>query len=176
MPSSPPRRTTTRRSPRAAPARSSAVRRTAPPPAAGRPLTAPFAAVFGLLVAAEDLYLGRLLWDGLPPGWGWYLAASAVPALLAVAGAALVWLGRGRGWLVLTVAAVLPLLLLLGVALLFGALGDGSSVGWALALLVGPVGCLALTVRRPIREWTRPARATPAPVQPARTPRGGRAR
>ncbi|GAB3193386.1 hypothetical protein GCM10027261_08410 [Geodermatophilus arenarius] len=175
MPSSPPRRTTTRRSPRAAPA-ASAVRRAAPPPAAGRPLTAPFAAAFGLLVAAEDLYLGWLLWDGLPPRWGWYLAASAVLALPAVAGAALVWAGRGRGWLVLAVAAVLPLLLLLGVALLFGALGDGSSVGWALALLVGPAGCLALTVRRPIREWTRPGRATPPPAQPGRTPRGGRAR
>ena len=172
MPSSPPRRTTTRRSPRAAAAPSSAVRRLAPlPPPRGRPLTAPFAAVFGLLVTAQDLYLGWLLRDGLPPGWGRYLAVSAALVLLAVAGAALVWLGRGRGWLVLAVAAALPLLLLLGVAALFGALGDDSSVGWALLLLVGPVGCLSLAVRRPIREWTRPGRATPRPAPSAR-PRG----
>jgi hypothetical protein len=177
MPSSPPRRTTTRRSPRAAAAPSSAVRRIAPPPSSpGRPLTAPFAAVFGLLVAAEDLYLGWLLWDGLPAGWGRYLAVSAGLALLAVVGAALVWVGRARGWLVLTVAAVLPLLLLLGVAALFGALGDDSSVGWALLLLVGPLGCLTLAVRRPIREWTLPGRATPRPQPPARTRRDARAR
>jgi hypothetical protein len=177
MPSSPSRRTTTRRSPRAAAARSAAVRRTAPPPPPqDRPLTAPFAAVFGLLVAAEDLYLGRLLWAGQPPGWGRYLAVSAALALLAVAGAALVWLGRAPGWVVLTVAAALPLLLLLGVAALFGALGDQSSVGWALLLLVGPVGCLALAVRRPIRDWTRPGRATPRPLPAARARADGRAR
>ncbi|WP_110006773.1 hypothetical protein [Geodermatophilus normandii] len=145
-------------------------------PSPGRPLTAPFAAVFGLLVAAEDLYLGWLLWAGQPAGWGRHLAVSAVLALLAVAGAALVWLGRGRGWLVLTAAAALPLLLLLGVAALFGALGDDSAVGWALLLLVGPVGCLTLAVRRPIREWTRPGRATPRTPPSAGPRRDGRAR
>jgi hypothetical protein len=113
---------------------------------------------------------------GPAPGLGRHLAVSAALALLAVTGAALVWLGRARGWLVLTVAAALPLLLLLGVAALFGALGDDSSVGWALLLLVGPVGCLALAVRRPIRQWTRPGRATPRSLPPARARRDGRAR
>ena len=176
MPSSPPRRTTTRRSPRAAAAPSSALRRTAPqPPPQGRPLTAPFAAVFGLLVAAEDLYLGWLLWEP-DPGLHWYVVVSVALALLALTGAALVLRGRGRGWLVLTLAAVLPMLLLLGTALLFGALGDGRGVGWSLLLLVGPLGCLVLAVRRPIREWTRPGRGnrTPAPARPGRT--GGRGR
>ncbi|PRY50591.1 hypothetical protein LY71_103150 [Geodermatophilus tzadiensis] len=168
----PPRRTTTRRSPRAA-APSPAVRRAAPPPPAGRPLAAPFAFVFGLLVAAEDLYLGWLLLEP-DPGWHWYVVVSAGLALLAVAGAVLVLLGRGRGWLVLAVAAVLPALLLLGVAGLFGALGDGGSVGWALLLLAGPVGALVLALGRPIREWTRPARRTPA-ARPAGTGRGGAA-
>jgi peptidoglycan/LPS O-acetylase OafA/YrhL len=128
-----------------------------------RPLTAPFAAVFGLLVAAEDLYLAWLLWEP-DPGWDWFVLAPAGLALLAAAGAVLVLRGRGRGWLVLTLAAVPSVLLLLAVALLFGVLGDGGSVGWALLLLTGPVGCLVLAVRRPVREWTRPRRGTPAPV------------
>ncbi len=162
MPSSPPRRAAPRRSPRAAPA-PSARGRTAAPPEPVRPLTAPFAAVFGLLVAAEDLYLAWLLWEP-DPGWDWFVLAPAGLALLAAAGAVLVLRGRGRGWLVLTLAAVPSVLLLLAVALLFGVLGDGGSVGWALLLLTGPVGCLVLAVRRPVREWTRPRRGTPAPV------------
>jgi hypothetical protein len=78
----------------------------------------------------------------------------------AAAGAVLVWRGRARGWLVLTAAAVPPLLALAGLVLLFGALGDGRAAGWAALLLAGPVGCLVLAARRPIREWTRPGRAT----------------
>ncbi|SFP37453.1 hypothetical protein SAMN05660464_2970 [Geodermatophilus dictyosporus] len=167
----PPRRTTARRSPRAA-APSPSVRRAAAPTPAGRPLAAPFALVFGLLVAAEDLYLGWLLWSPRGPGWHWFLTASAALALLAVLGAVLVFRGRGRGWLVLAVAAALPALLLLGVAGLFGALGDGGSVGWALLLLAGPAGALVLALGRPIREWTRPGRRTPA-ARPSGTGRRG---
>jgi peptidoglycan/LPS O-acetylase OafA/YrhL len=136
-----------------------------------RPLTVPFAAVFGLLVAAEDLYLGWLLWEP-DPGWDWFVLTPAGLALLAVAGSVLVLRGRGRGWLVLTLAAVPSVLLLLAVAVLFGVLGDEGSVGWALLLLIGPVGCLVLAVRRPVREWTRPRRGTPPPV----TARPGRPR
>ena len=175
MPSSPPRRAATRRSPRAAAAPATLGRASAPrrgtPPEPGRPLTAPFAAAFGLLTAAEGLYLAWLLWAP-EPGADWSVLTPAGLAALALVGAVLVLRGRARGWLVLTVAAALSALLLCGVALLFGALGDTGSVGEVLLMLVGPVGCLALTVRRPIREWTRPGRGTPPPA-PARPGRAG---
>src|SRR3712207_4466580 len=109
-----------------------------------RPVTAPFAAVFGLLVAAEEVYLGWLLWDA-EPGWGWYLLVPAVLAAGALTGAGLVLRGRspGRrvsGSAVLAVFCLLPLLGLLGLSVVFAALGGGSAVWWALLLLVGPVG------------------------------------
>jgi hypothetical protein len=132
-----------------------------------RPLLAPFAAVFGVLVAAEDIYLAYLLWEP-DRGWHWYVLLPGLLAVWAVVGAAMVWLGRARGWLVLTAAAVLPLLAMVGLVLLFGVLGGGQALAWALLLLVGPIGCLALTLRRPIRDWTRPGRAT----RPASTGRG----
>ncbi|MGY1638089.1 hypothetical protein ACI78V_15695 [Geodermatophilus sp. SYSU D00742] len=171
MPSSSSRsRAVPRRSPRPAP-------RPAPGRTAGaapleRPLLAPFAAVFGVLVAAEDLFLGYLLWEP-DRGWHWYVVGAALLAGWAATGAAMVWLGRSRGWLVLAAGAALPLLLLAGLAVLFGVLGGGSATWWAVLLLVGPAGCLALTLRRPIREWTRPARATRSPQ---RGRRGARAR
>ncbi len=171
MPSSSSRRAAPRRSPRAAPLPSGR----GPAVPAGRPLSAPFAAVFGLLTAAEGGYLAWLLWSP-EPGLDVVVAVPAAPAVLALAGGLLVLLGRGRGWLVLTVAAALSALLLLGVALLFGALGDGGSAGWALLMLVGPVGALALAVRRPIREWTRPGRGTPRGTPPPAPARPGRAR
>jgi hypothetical protein len=108
----------------------------------------PFAAVFGLLVAAEDGYLTFLL---SVVRW---LVVPLLLGLLAVAGAALVWLGRGRGWLVLTVAAVLPLLGLLGVAVVFGLVGGGGAFATALVLLVGPLGALVLATRPEVRAWT----------------------
>ncbi len=46
-------------------------------------------------------------------------------------------------------------------------------VGQALLLLVGPVGCLVLATRRPVRRWTRPARATRPADQGRRTRRTG---
>jgi hypothetical protein len=130
----------------------------------------PFAAAFGVLVAAEYLWLAWLLRDpevAVP----WSVAVPAVLAVLALAGAALAVLGRARAWLLLAVVSVVQALGLLGTAVLFGALGLGAVVGQALLLLVGPVGCLVLALRRPVREWTRPARATRPADQGRRTQR-----
>lgn len=113
-------------------------------------MVAPFAAAFGALVAAEDLYLAWLLWDTR----AWYVVAAVLLALAALAGAVLTVRGRGRGWLVLTLASVFPLLALLALVLLLGALGTGHDTVLALLLLVGPIGCLALALQRPVREWT----------------------
>jgi hypothetical protein len=155
MPSTSPRaRAGVRRLPRPAPLR----RASAAPVPVARPVEAPFAAVFGVLVAAEYLYLGWLLYA---PGsfWDWYVVVPAVLAALSVAGAALVVLGRGRGWLVLSVVAGVLLIGLLALVLLFGALGGGAALWQALLLLIGPLGCLALALRRPVREWSGKAAA-----------------
>ncbi|MGY1642770.1 hypothetical protein ACI782_16800 [Geodermatophilus sp. SYSU D00703] len=166
MPSSSPRsRAATRRSPRTAPR--PAARSAAP---AERPLLAPFAAVFGVLVAAEDLYLAYLLWEP-DRGPHWYVLVPVLLAVWAVVGAAMVWLGRGRGWLVLAAAAVPLLLAVVGLVVLFGVLGGGQAMWWAVLLLAGPIGCLALTLRRPIRSWTRPGRATHPPDRRRRAAR-----
>jgi O-antigen/teichoic acid export membrane protein len=158
-------RAATRRSPRAAP------RQRIPPTApAGRPGLAPFVAVFGVLVAAEYLWLAWLLRDP-EVSTDWFVAVPAVLAVLALAGAALVVLGRARAWVLLATVSVVLVLCLLGTALLFGALGLGAVAGLALLLLVGPIGCLVLAVRRPVREWTRPARATRPRQQGRRTQR-----
>jgi hypothetical protein len=167
MASSPSRgRAAARRSPRAAPRQHPA------PPAAGRPVLVPFAAAFGVLVAVEYLWLAWLLRDpevAVP----WPVAVPAVLAVLALAGAALVIPGRARAWLLLAVVSVVLALGLLGTAALFGALGLGAVVAQALLLLVGPVGCLVLATRRPVREWTRPARATRPADHGRRTQRTG---
>ena len=147
-------RAATRRSPRAAP-------RPQPPVAAGRPVLVPFTAVFAVLVAAEYLWLSWLLRDPELSA-AWYVVVPVVLAVLALAGAVLVLLGRARVWVLLAVVSVVLALALLGTAVLFGALGLGTVVGQALLLLVGPVGCLLLAVRRPVREWTRPGRSTRA--------------
>jgi hypothetical protein len=55
---------------------------------------------------------------------------------------------------------------MLAVLVLFAALGGGSALWGALALLIAPVGCLVLALRREVRNWTRPRRA--------RRPAGGR--
>jgi hypothetical protein len=172
MPSTHPRRTTTRRSPRAAV--SSGGRRTTPPAPAGRPLTAPFTAVFGLLVAVEAVVLAWLL---EPPGPGWQVdrlvAGALALAVVALTGAVLVLLGRGRGWLVLALAAAVTALLVLAATVLFAAgLASGELAGWALLLLPAPLAALVLSGSRPIRDWTRPGRGTPR-RRPAGT---GRAR
>jgi hypothetical protein len=148
MPSSSRSRVAARRSPRSAPPA-----RPVAPVAMARPMEAPFAAAFGVLVAAEYLFLGWLLYE---PGslLDWYVVVPAVLAALTLAGTVLVVLGRGRGWLVLTACSVVLLLLLLALVLIFGALGGGAALGQGLLLLVGPVGCVALAVRRPVRAWT----------------------
>jgi hypothetical protein len=63
------------------------------------------------------------------------------------------------GSAVLALACLLPLVGLLGLAAFFALLGGGQAVWWALLLLVGPVGGLALALQRPVRAWTRPARS-----------------
>jgi hypothetical protein len=150
-------RAATRRSPRPAPVVAT--------PSGDRPLAATLAAVFGLLVAAVDGYLTWLIWTP-DVGWDTYLLVPVLLAVLAVGAAVAVFLGLGRAWLFLAVAAVLPLLGLLAVLVLFAALGGGAAVWGALALLIAPVGCLVLALRREVRTWTRPRRA--------RRPAGGR--
>jgi hypothetical protein len=130
-----------------------------------RPLAATLAAVFGLLVAAVDGYLTWLLWTP-EVGWDAYLLVPVILGVVAVAAAAAVFLGMRRAWLLLAVAAVVPLVGLLAVLVLFAALGGGSALWGALALLIAPVGCLVLALRREVRDWTRPDRA--------RRPAGGR--
>ena len=154
MPSSSSRsRAAMRRSPRPAPRGQADAARPGE-----RPLAATLAAVFGLLVAAVDGYLTWLLWTP-EVGWDAYLLVPVLLAVLAVAAAVAVFLGLGRGWLLLAVAAALPLLGLLAVLVLFAALGGGAALWGALALLIAPVGCLVLALRREVRDWTRPRRA-----------------
>ena len=163
MPSSASRsRPATRRSPRPAP-------RGADPPPAERPLAVPFAAFFGLLVAAEGLYLSWLLWTP-QIGWDWFMAGPLLLAVLAGTGSVLVLIGRARGWIVLAGAALVTLAGLLVLAAIFAALGGAREVWSTLLLLIGPVVCLVLALRRPVREWTSARR----PPGGRRIPAGGR--
>jgi hypothetical protein len=150
----------TRRSPRPAPRRTDAAE-----PVGDRPLSATLAAVFGLLVAAVDGYLTWLLWTP-EVGWDTYLLVPVLLGVLAVVAAAAVFLGVRRAWLLLAVAAALPLLGLLAVVVLFAALGGGTALWGAVALLLAPVGCLTLALRGSVRAWTGAGRA--------RRPPGGR--
>jgi lysylphosphatidylglycerol synthetase-like protein (DUF2156 family) len=161
--------TSTRRSPRAARPASGGRARSlgrgfrVTPSAPVRPVAAPFAAVFGLLVAAEDGYLGWLLWDA-DPSWGWYLLLPAVLLAGALTGAVLVLRGRGlgrrvSGAAVLAVFCLLPFVGLLGLSAFFALLGGGQAVWWALLLLVGPLGGLVLGLQRPVRVWSGSRRA-----------------
>ncbi|WP_116452811.1 hypothetical protein [Blastococcus litoris] len=148
MPSSASRsRAAVRRSPRPA-------QRTTVAPPRERPLAVPFAAFFGLLLAAEAVWFAWLLrTPGV--GWDWFVAVPLALAVLALVGAALVLAGRGRGWAVLALAALLSAVGLLLVALFFAVLGGDLAVGATLLLLVGPGTSLVLALRRPVREWTR---------------------
>jgi hypothetical protein len=128
-------------------------------PPGERPLAATLAAVFGLLVAAVDGYLTWLLWTP-EVGWDSTLLVPVLLGVLAVAAAVAVFLGVRRSWVLLVLAAALPLIGMLAVVVLFAVLGGGSALVGALALLVAPVGCLVLALRRPVREWTGPGRAS----------------
>ena len=155
MPSSSSRaRVTPRRSPRAAGRISPSLRE--------RPLVVPFAVAFGLLLAAEVLYLGYLLWEP-DPSLDWYLVVPLLVAAVAVAGALLVLRGRARAWMVLAGAAVVPLIALLVLVFILGAFGATAEMWSAVLLTTGPLGCLILATRRPVREWTSPGRATRSP-------------
>ncbi|WP_157519557.1 hypothetical protein [Modestobacter sp. Leaf380] len=150
-----------RRSPRAA--RPASQRGTRAPLQPGRPLLVPFAAVFGGLVVLELAYLTWLLVDpgaGFDEVPGWPVGVLVAMAVWVAVGAVLVLLGRARGWLVLALGSIPPLLGLLGIAVLFGSLGGGRATWWAVLMTVGPIGALVLACQRPVREWTR-RRGTP---------------
>ncbi|WP_104525417.1 hypothetical protein [Blastococcus atacamensis] len=151
-----------RRSPRAAP-----VARAAEP--AGRPDLVPYAAVFALLTAGVVLYLGWLLWQGDPEA-GPLLTLPVVLALAVAAGAGMVWRGVRGGWVVLAVASLVPLLAIVSVAFLFGALGAAGDMWLALLLAVAPVNGLVLACRAPVRAWCAHSRGT----RPAGGTRAGR--
>jgi peptidoglycan/LPS O-acetylase OafA/YrhL len=161
MPSSSSRsRVPVRRSPRPAP------RPVPVPSSAGeRPIAVPVATVFGVLVAGENAYLARLMWTP-EVGWDWFMTGPLLLAVLALAGAAAVFLGRRLGWVPLAVSAALSLLVVLALAVLFALLGGGQAMWAAVLLLVGPLGALILSLRRPVRDWTARGRA--------RRPPGGR--
>lgn len=152
MPSS-----TQRRAPRAAPppVRRPLGRGFSTPAVPTRPVQVPFAALFGVLTAVVDAYLGWVLVSDPEIEVGWYLAPFAGLAALALLGAVLVLTGRGRGAAVLAGAAALTLLGLVVLLVLFVAVGQAGGTWWVFALLVAPLGALALAAQRPVRAWTR---------------------
>jgi hypothetical protein len=137
-----------RRSPRPAP------RAVVRPVVDERPIAASCAAVFGLLVAAEEVWLASLLREP-GDGWAWYLVVPVVLALLTVGASAAVFWRRPFGWLVLAVAAAVPLLGLLVLVVFFAYLGGGLALWEAIPLLIGPLVALVLSARRSVRQWTR---------------------
>ena len=132
------------------------------PPEPVRPVQAPFAALFGVLVALVDGYLGWLLWDA-DRRWSWYLLVPLLLVAGALAGAVLVVRGRGIGRVsgsaLLAWSCVLPLLGLLALTVFFAALADAEAAWMSVVLLVAPLGAMVLALRRPVREWTRRGRA-----------------
>jgi hypothetical protein len=127
-----------------------------------RPLVVPFAVAFGLLMALEVLYLGYLLWEPAP-ALDWYLIVPVVLASVAVLASLLVWWGKARAWMVLAGAAVLPLVAVLVLVFLLAGLGATAEAWVAVLMTTGPLGCLVLATRRPVREWTAPPRTTRSP-------------
>jgi hypothetical protein len=143
---------------------STPIRRLGRPPShpLERPQVVPFAAAFGLLAAAEDLYVAWLLWDA-DPGLNAYVLAPLLLAGGSVSGAVLMLRGRRPAWLVSAVAAALLSVMVLALVALFGALGAEREMLTAVLLLLGPLGSLVLSLRRPIRTWTAPGRASRSP-------------
>ena len=124
------------------------------PAESGRPIAVTCAAVFGLLVAAEEVWLASLLRTP-GDGWAWYLVVPVLLAILTVAASAAVFWRRPLGWLQLAVAAALPLLGMLALVVLFAFLGGGPAMWEAVPLLIGPLVALVLSLRRSVRQWTR---------------------
>ena len=144
-----------RRSPRAA-------GRSVAPPVGRRPPVVPFAVVFGLLMAVEVLYLGYLLWEPAP-AFDWYLVVPVVVAGVSIVASLLVLGGRAHAWMLLAGTALLPLVALLVLVFVLASLG-ATAEAWSAALMTtGPLGCLILATRRPVREWTAPRRTTRSP-------------
>ena len=150
--------------------RSRAVQRRSPR-AAGRPVAAPvgqrppvvpFAVAFGLLMAVEVLYLGYLLWEPAP-ALDWYLVVPLVVAGASIVAALLVLRGTPRAWMFLAGTAVLPLVALLVLVFILSGLGATAEAWSAVLMTTGPLGCLILATRRPVREWTAPHRTTRSP-------------
>jgi hypothetical protein len=131
-------------------------------PVGQRPPIVPFAVAFGLLMAVEVLYLGYLLWEPAP-ALDWYLVVPLVVAVASVVAALLVLRGAPRAWMFLAGTAVLPLVALLVLVFILGGLGATAEMWSALLLTTGPLGCLVLATRRPVREWTAPGRTTRSP-------------
>ena len=127
-----------------------------------RPTAVPFAVAFGLLMAVEVLYLGYLLWEPAP-ALDWYLVVPVVVAAVAVVASLMVLLGRARAWMLLAGIAVLPLVALLVLVVILAGLGATAEAWSAVLLTTGPLGCLILATRRPVREWTTPDRTTRSP-------------
>jgi hypothetical protein len=117
-----------------------------------------FAVVFGALLTVEVLYLGWLLWEP-DRSVDRFLIVPLVLAAGVVLGTVLVHLGRRRGWVVLAVSALLPLVALLLLVFLLGALGGGAQLWAGVLLLVGPLATLVLALRRPVRQWCASGRA-----------------
>jgi O-antigen/teichoic acid export membrane protein len=118
-----------------------------------RPLTVPFAAAFGGLVTAEVAYFGLLLW--LPdPALDWFLVVPLVLAVASVTGSVQLLRRRTRSWLLLAIAAAVVQVGLLATAALLAAFSAWGEMWSAVLLMTGPVGCLVLTLRRSVREWT----------------------
>jgi hypothetical protein len=141
-----------------------------------RPVAAVCAAVLGVLVAVEVLYLTWLLAApdaDLVAVPGWLIGVLVVVALWPLAGAVLVLLGRWPGWAVLVTGSVLPLLALLAVAVLFGSLGAGSATWWAVLLAVGPLAAVSLGAQRSVRAWTARGRTDRGRTDRGRSDRGG---
>ena len=158
MPSSSSRsRVPVRRSPRPAPRGGNVT--TAP---RERPSAVPFAVVFGGLLTVEVLYLGYLLWEP-DPSVDRFLVVPLLLAAAVAVGSLMVFQGRRRGWAVLALAALLPLVALLVFVFLLGALGGGGQLWAGVLLLVGPLATLVLALRRPVREWCGGGRARRSP-------------
>ena len=157
MPSSSRSRVPVRRSPRPAPRNAAAL-----PELHQRPPAVTFAVVFGALLTVEVLYLGYLLWEP-DPSVDRFLLVPLLLAALALLGSVLVLTRKRLGWVVLAVAAVLPLAALLVFVFLLGALGGGAQLWAGVLLLVGPGATLVLALRRPVREWCGPGRARRSP-------------